>query len=512
MLMSYELPCEFDFLKCRRRFRPDEFETWIIHTVSHFGDTGPPLKASCTICSDTNRIFESPKGPYANWRERMFHIGNHFQEGAVTADMKQDPLIVEYLLKSGIFAPEPQPQSPEGTRRGASFDLQDEVATSNWNLVRSKLKDGEIKSKPASNVPQGGYQSTAPGNDDNRQVCDCEHHTALHAREKYAEARVDPSLEEKMSESESTDELVLLQHTAMSKDKGKAREDTESPDSDADDDDPRDQLRHGSGSVPSTEIQHHTLSGPAKIASSNLPPILRSPLAAMVNQEEVLPVRNIVEPSKHKSILASHLQMRLGVAGRPRAGGVDRIMRDLVSKASTMSLVTSTGSADDTDWEEDSDTEEVKRFKMSSKFAQHARSPSAAQLSPDKVKLVDRLMKEFWPIFNQWATAYTTRRGESSSSVPSLNATSTSKLTATTRGTNSTQGTKRSRDDRDDGDGSNGDGQGTKPPGKSPESPSAGDKDQRFACPYRKHNPRKYCVTDWKLCALTHHKTVARVK
>ncbi|KAH8751437.1 hypothetical protein BGZ57DRAFT_735818, partial [Hyaloscypha finlandica] len=33
-----------------------------------------------------------------------------------------------------------------------------------------------------------------------------------------------------------------------------------------------------------------------------------------------------------------------------------------------------------------------------------------------------------------------------------------------------------------------------------------------FACPYRKHNPRKYCVRDWRTCALTPHKTVARVK
>jgi hypothetical protein len=33
-----------------------------------------------------------------------------------------------------------------------------------------------------------------------------------------------------------------------------------------------------------------------------------------------------------------------------------------------------------------------------------------------------------------------------------------------------------------------------------------------FACPYRKHNPRKYCVRDWTQCALRGHQTIARVK
>jgi hypothetical protein len=38
------------------------------------------------------------------------------------------------------------------------------------------------------------------------------------------------------------------------------------------------------------------------------------------------------------------------------------------------------------------------------------------------------------------------------------------------------------------------------------------DDNTKFACPYRKHNPRKYCVRDWRPCALTPLDTVARVK
>ncbi|KAF8859289.1 hypothetical protein BDZ45DRAFT_725399 [Acephala macrosclerotiorum] len=38
------------------------------------------------------------------------------------------------------------------------------------------------------------------------------------------------------------------------------------------------------------------------------------------------------------------------------------------------------------------------------------------------------------------------------------------------------------------------------------------DSDAKFACPYRKHDPRKYCVPNWGPCALTPLQTVARLK
>lgn len=34
----------------------------------------------------------------------------------------------------------------------------------------------------------------------------------------------------------------------------------------------------------------------------------------------------------------------------------------------------------------------------------------------------------------------------------------------------------------------------------------------KYACPYRKHNAQKYCVHNWRSCALTPFETVARVK
>jgi hypothetical protein len=76
------------------------------------------------------------------------------------------------------------------------------------------------------------------------------------------------------------------------------------------------------------------------------------------------------------------------------------------------------------------------------------------------------------------------------------------------------QGSKRSRTDKSgheaDDDGEN-DEKSLKRPKQA--SLSTPEKDYRgFACPYRKHNPRKYCVHDWSTCVLTPLRTVARVK
>jgi hypothetical protein len=48
--------------------------------------------------------------------------------------------------------------------------------------------------------------------------------------------------------------------------------------------------------------------------------------------------------------------------------------------------------------------------------------------------------------------------------------------------------------------------------GKLQESQPKTDQSVEFACPYRKHNPRKYSVRDWRSCALTSFNSIARVK
>jgi hypothetical protein len=70
-------------------------------------------------------------------------------------------------------------------------------------------------------------------------------------------------------------------------------------------------------------------------------------------------------------------------------------------------------------------------------------------------------------------------------------------------------GSKRQPDDDTDGTGeSNGDGFGNDP--KKPRMSAAPEDEQRFACPYFKHNPIKY--RDWRSCPGPGFKTVHRLK
>jgi hypothetical protein len=56
------------------------------------------------------------------------------------------------------------------------------------------------------------------------------------------------------------------------------------------------------------------------------------------------------------------------------------------------------------------------------------------------------------------------------------------------------------------------DGRGPKRLKATPSVSEISETGSKFACPYRKHDPRKYCVPNWGPCALTPLQTVARVK
>jgi hypothetical protein len=56
------------------------------------------------------------------------------------------------------------------------------------------------------------------------------------------------------------------------------------------------------------------------------------------------------------------------------------------------------------------------------------------------------------------------------------------------------------------------DGRGPKRLRATPNASDFSETGSKFACPYRKHDPRKYCVPNWGPCALTPLQTVARVK
>lgn len=180
------------------------------------------------------------------------------------------------------------------------------------------------------------------------------------------------------------------------------------------------------------------------------------------------------------------------------------------------SMTDSSLSEDATDWGEDSDLEHDVQLHLSDSgrlLAESQKPLIQDVLDPMKKEIVDRLMEEFWIIFNRnWPmgsrlcpaahgnNSPSTSRSVSGSEIPSV-IYSGGRLGAYE---GSDKGDKEHPDDRP--------GEGSGEPSKPPESTSTTSQPIGFACPYRKRNPRKYCVRDWRSCALNPLKTVARVK
>ena len=141
-------------------------------------------------------------------------------------------------------------------------------------------------------------------------------------------------------------------------------------------------------------------------------------------------------------------------------------------------------------------------------------APVKPLLTPAKQRLVDRIMQEFWILFDQdWI-------GNVRSCTGSVSVSESGRTSISDSASNSGQdqsspkiqrASKRSREQ----------GQEEDPDDRDPPDPKRLKKDLvnldksncKFACPYRKSNPRKYCVQGvWKSCALTPLETIARVK
>ena len=190
------------------------------------------------------------------------------------------------------------------------------------------------------------------------------------------------------------------------------------------------------------------------------------------------------------------------------------------SPSQNSSMTDSTLSEDVTDWEKDSDVETCEQQLYRSTSQTHLIGEKRYQsilfqstLEPAKKRIVDRLMEEFWIIFNQkWPTdAKQCSPASGSSTYPTNVSRGSTFRIGIHPGTNlsGSQGGDNGNEQNPDKNPNN--GRGGK--GKQPESPSNENQTgPGFACPYRKRDPRKYCVRDWRSCALGPHKTVARVK
>lgn len=171
------------------------------------------------------------------------------------------------------------------------------------------------------------------------------------------------------------------------------------------------------------------------------------------------------------------------------------------------SMTESSVPEDATDWEEDSDVELCTRaFDTNGQ----AETVVSTVLDPIKKQMVDRLMEEFWIIFNKnWPTG---ARQCPEAPTQGHNAEASAANLSTRISSGETPGGRQTRGNRDEEDPEEG---SSKRPGgnvKQPESSSTDQVSHGFACPYRKRNPREYCVGNWRSCALSPQKTVARVK
>jgi hypothetical protein len=168
---------------------------------------------------------------------------------------------------------------------------------------------------------------------------------------------------------------------------------------------------------------------------------------------------------------------------------------------------------DETDWEEDNDITNVEltpRLSLSDALTGMARRLEELLLrrllADHKQMLVNRLMGNFWEFIAMNITMHTQTSGSGSTS----NSSPPTGRTAATTPKGKLKG--RSRADIDDENPEDEDTRGFKRPKLTNSSPGSMTVSMLFACPYRKHDPRKYNIHDWSTCALTPHRSVARVK
>jgi hypothetical protein len=89
---NHELPCILnEILGCNAVFSGSRFEDWYSHSLTHYGDAGPPNHAMCIFC---HTLFDSPS-PQKCWRKRMQHIADHFEMGWTIEDSRPDFKVLE---------------------------------------------------------------------------------------------------------------------------------------------------------------------------------------------------------------------------------------------------------------------------------------------------------------------------------------------------------------------------------------------------------------------------------
>ena len=215
--------------------------------------------------------------------------------------------------------------------------------------------------------------------------------------------------------------------------------------------------------------------------------------------------RHSPPPMQHFDPISLHTSPRLGPLTLPSEPTVE-IETD------------ATFSEDETDWEDDGipgmpeDTEIFARIYdiLRSKDHKETESRIGPMLDPIKRAIVDHIMKDFWQVFDQQLSAALQKyAGTSCSAISSPSA----KGSSSSASKSNENPNKRARENDDDQQPDEGSGDSHKRRNNY-SSPKPTEETKNFACPYRKHNARRYNhhSLKWRTCALTPLKTVARVK
>lgn len=94
--------CPFNFLQCYRSFT-DEAE-WFEHSLTHFGNVGPPSLNECPFCDRHYGQFKSSI-PMESWKFRMMLVSWHLRNGATVATARPDFFLINYLWENNLITP-----------------------------------------------------------------------------------------------------------------------------------------------------------------------------------------------------------------------------------------------------------------------------------------------------------------------------------------------------------------------------------------------------------------------
>jgi len=115
------LPCLLCYIiNCPITYELSERGDWYLHSLSHYGDAGPPTHAMCIFC---DAVFDS-SNPAICWSKRMNHIANHFEDNWTIEMSRPDFGVIKDMRNKGWISEEDYKHASKHTERPACDGLR----------------------------------------------------------------------------------------------------------------------------------------------------------------------------------------------------------------------------------------------------------------------------------------------------------------------------------------------------------------------------------------------------